>query len=310
MKDLVKRLEDLSPRYGKKEKEAFKLILQWLEGIDIEVQSFKNSVPVGDAKLTVDGEEVECLPSSFVSGRLGEKCIVSSVHTSPEFFDEENINFNPYSKEISLVTFYFSPSVAVRREDVGKIATAEVIKGRVRVRKERYSSKNILVGNLRNPRYLVFCHYDTILSGAVDNSSGVSVCIELVKNYPEILSNVLVVFSGSEELSYDNPVYWGKGYRVFEEEFRELLKNCKAIFVVDCVGFAPAGVTRDEKMLFEVFPVKSFDSVKQRLFLISVKEKYFKEMLSFYHSRLDVVDNLKESYMKQALNLLVKNLKE
>ncbi len=302
MLEIVKDLENFSPRCGKKEKDVAKFIENQLEGIEICVQTFRNSIPQGKAKLEIDGKKIECLPSAFISGKVDEKCLISSVHVSARFFSDANINFNLYCDEISLATFYFAPSIAVRKKDISTIINGENVNGKVSIKKECFISRNLLVGNLKKPKYVVFSHYDTVLNGAIDNSSGTALCIELIKSFPEVLKNVLVVFSGSEELSFDRPIYWGKGYRVFEEEYFSVLKNCKKIIVVDCLGFAQPDFIKS--YLVSAFPVKNLEKIKKKTFLLTVKEKYFSRLWKVYHSKLDREEHISEKYLQKALILL------
>lgn len=157
--------------------------------------------------------------------QFGEEIIEEDV--SPENFEIPNINFNPFCKSVSLTSFYFTPSLAISKKDLHFIINVEEIEGKVKIKKEKFISRNLIIGNLENPRFVIFAHYDTIKKGAIDNSSGVAILLSLIKENPKTLSNTLFVFSGSEELSFEKPIYWGKGYRVFEEEFKEVLKNSK-----------------------------------------------------------------------------------
>jgi len=304
MLEKIKTLENFSPRCGKKEKDAVKYIEKEIAncGLDIEIQEFKNTIPVGKADLEADSEKIECEPTSLISGEFEEKCLISSIHISSRIFSDPNINFNPYCKKISLATFYFAPSVAIRREDVSKIIKSEEIYCKVLVEKERFTSKNILVGNIKKPKHILFAHYDTVLNGAIDNASGTALCIELIQRFPEIVKNNLVVFSGSEELSFDRPIYWGKGYRIFEEEYLELLNKCHSIVVVDCVGFASPEFIKSH--LISAFPINNLEKLKDKIFLLSVKEKYFSKLWNVYHSELDKVDNICKNYLDEALKKL------
>ncbi len=307
MLELIKKLESLSPRCGKREKAAANLIEDHLDGVEIHVQPFRNAVPRGKAELEADGKKIECLPSAFVSGKVNEKCLISSVHVSARYFSDANINFNLYCDEISLATFYFAPSVAVRKEDVPALINAETVNGKVSIKRELFVSRNLLVGNLEKPRYILFSHYDTVLNGAIDNSSGTALCMELIRRFPELLKDVLIVFSGSEELSFDKPVYWGKGYRVFEEEYLSALKNCKRIVVVDCVGFAPPDFIKNYMM--SAFPIKNLEKFEEKTFLLSVKEKYFSKLWEVYHSKLDGEERINEKHMQNAMTLLLSFLR-
>ncbi len=302
--EIVKVLENLSPRTGKREKKAKKYILDFLEGVEVREQKFRNAVPKGSSKLLINGREIESLPSSFVSGKFEGKPLISSLHVSGRYYFSSNINFNPYSNTISLATFYFAPSIAVHRKNVGKILSAESVEAKVKVKKEKFVSANLIIGNLENPKALCFAHYDTVLNGAIDNSSGTAVLLHLIKIRPEILKKICIVLSGSEELSYDKPIYWGKGYRVFEEEYKSLLEKTKRIAVVDCVGFANPVLTK--KLLLEAFPVKMLERIKKKTFLVTGEIEKLETLWKVYHSDLDRVNLLSEKYLKEAENLILK----
>lgn len=308
MLELIKKLEKLSPRKGKNEKKAAELIKTELESFEIFEQKFFNSIPEGKAELICDGEKIPCEASALKTGRIEEKCLISSIHVSARIFFHSNINFNPYCNEISLATFYHAPSIAVEKSYVQKIIEVEEIKGKVKVKKKRFLSRNLLIGNIKNPKAIVFTHYDSVINGAVDNSSGVAVCIKVLKNNPELAKKVLFVFSGSEELSFDFPIYWGKGYRVFEEEYLTLLKKAKKIMVIDCVGVSRSILTK--QFLINAFPIKNLEKFNNKTFLVTSYN--FSKLWKVYHSKLDTLNAgiLKEKYLLQTYKFLVKELKK
>ena len=301
--DIVKELESFSPRIGKREANAKRYILRLLEGTEVKEQRFRNAVPKGRATLRADGEEIPSMPTSFVSGGFEGKPLISSIDVSARYYFNPNINFNPYSDDLSLATFYFAPSIAVRREHVEKILSAERVEARVRIKKERFASANLVVGNTENPKVLCFAHYDTVLHGAVDNSSGSAVLLHLIKTSPRVLRKCAFVFSGSEELSYDKPVYWGKGYRVFEEENRSLMQRVKKILVIDCVGFAPPVATKD--FLLQAFPVKTLEKIRRKTYLIICDLRKIRMLWRVYHTARDTPELLREKYLMQAERLVL-----
>lgn len=309
MLNLVKQLEELSPRIGKREKPAAALIKNALEGIEIKEQSFKNELPDGKSKLLVDGIEILSVSSSFCSGTIDDdKALVSSIHTSPQFFKKPNINFNPYCKEMSLPTFYFYPSIAILRSDVQKVLEAETISGSVKVKKQSFSSTNLLVGNTKNPENIIFAHYDTVMKGAVDNSGSIAMLISLIKNNSGVLSKSLFVFGGSEEFSLDEPIYWGRGYRVFEEEYPSLLECAKKIIVSDGIGLAKPIFCNE--FLLESLPLKNLEKWKTKTNLLVSDTAKINTLWSIYHSKLDTVNMLREEYLENAKKLLVGKLRE
>lgn len=310
-KVIINNLFKLCPIKGKKAIKAAKFIINLLEKYNIgyDIQKITNYIPSGKSKLKIDGENIECIPACFISGKIEEKNIVSNI-LPLENLESPLISFNPYCKEFSLVSFYFTPSINIRGKDVKKIIVAKEIKGKVKIKKEKIKAINISVGNIKNPKNLIISHYDTVLNGAVDNLSGISVMLDIIINKKEkILKNNLFVFCGSEELSYNKPIYWGYGYRKFEEEFFDVFIKTKNIFVIDCIGFDKPYINKDEKLNFEAFPISNFQKIKNKIHLItSITSKNMKNFYSFYHSNLDVPTLLKEEYMENSIKLLIKKL--
>lgn len=300
MIEIIREFEIFYPIKGKRERKFLKyLINEVLKDVSLEIQKFKNEIPESKIRSNVD---LKFENSGLVSGKIEEMNIVSSIHYEGE---QPNINFNPYCEDISLPSFYNAPSVAIAKKDLNKLIDVENVKIKVKVKKEKFSSSNILIGNLNNPKNLIFTHFDTVLKGAVDNSSGVSVVISIIKKFPKLLNNNLFILSGSEELSFENP-YWGCCYRIFEKEFLNLIKNSKRIIVVDSLGFLAPKIFQDKKILWLAFPIRNFELIAKKTFILSSiysKEK-MKVYYSFFHSNLDSIKNLKERYLLHGLKLL------
>ena len=58
MFEIIKKLEEVAPRKGKREKLGVKIIKQELDGFDIYEQKFKNEVPKGNSNLKADGKKI------------------------------------------------------------------------------------------------------------------------------------------------------------------------------------------------------------------------------------------------------------
>lgn len=289
---LIKSLSNFCPIRGKNEKKVVDFLLNILESFNVEVQKFKNVIPdVSNSKI----KPKIGLISTFSSGKIyiEERNIISNFFE----FDRPNINFNPFCQDISLVTFYREPAITISKSDVEKLIELDEIK--VKIKKERFISHNILVGS-KNPRYVVFTHYDTVLSGVCDNISGTSFLIHFILKNQQYLKNTLFVFSGSEELTYYDSTYWGYGYRIFEEEHLDVLKNCKRIVVVDSLGLAKSYI--DKEFLKEAFPIKNLEIFKRKIFLITgINKSYWK----IYHSNLDnlnYIEKIEKNFIKNVLN--------
>jgi hypothetical protein len=289
---LIKKLSSFCPIRGKNEKRATDFLLNVLKGFNVEVQKFKNAIPdISNSKV----KPKIGLISTFSSGKIyvEEGNVISNFFE----FDRPNINFNPFCQDISLVTFYRSPAVTVSKSNIERLMELEEIK--VKVKKERFISHNILVGS-KNPKYVVFTHYDTILNGVCDNISGTSFLLYFILKNPQYLKNTLFVLSGSEELTCYDSIYWGYGYRIFEEEYLDILKNCKRIIVVDSLGLAKSYI--DKKFLKEAFPIKNLETFRKKIFLITGINKNFWKI---YHSNLDnlnCIKKIEKNFIKNVLD--------
>jgi hypothetical protein len=309
--NFIKALTSLGQRQGDVEIRAAEIITDSLEeyGIDHSVDKFITTIPVTRrSSLSVDGKEVPCKGSSFISGSLkGKDNLISSLLTPSQFdFSTPNINFNPYSDKISLSSHYFAPSVAVDKQGLKEVVKGGNVYAEVEVEQYTYESRNILVGNTLNPENILFAHYDSIEQGATDNASSVAVLMALAISFPEILLHSLIVFSGNEELSYDQPIYWGHGYRVFEKMHRSKMEGAKRIFVLDCVGNGKTVHDQDKDFVYLSFPITNLDRWSGK---ISAMRGDFYKMLKVYHSEADDLMELDDDYLEESLSILVNTLK-
>lgn len=306
----IRDLLEFSPRQGKNEVKAAGLIISLLDkfGANYLVQTFGTKVPlIKRAELTADGKKIECKGCSFVSGEIENKdYLISNLTPSSCFLEYPNINFNPKCKTISLDNFYFAPAVTIKTSDLSKVAKAKKVKGKVQVLPFAYESANILVGNIKDPKNILFAHYDSVEKGATDNASGVAVLMDLIISHPETLKGSLYVFSGNEELSYDKPTYWGYGFRAFEKEYYSIMAAAGEIMAVDCVGNGKTNVSCDPHLIKLAFPISNIDKWSGK---ISVVFGDFDKLMSVYHSNNDDIKELKAVYLNEAVELLALKLK-
>ncbi|NQV87993.1 MAG: M28 family peptidase [Parcubacteria group bacterium] len=302
----INDLVQLGARQGSAMQKGAELIIRVLKDNKIEhkVEPFEITIPVIEkAFLNVDGEDVPCKGCSTVSGIIDKKdSIVSSLISSQYLIDVPNINFNPNCEAISQSNFYFVPSVAISRENLEKVVLAKKIRGEVEVERWVGDSFHILVGNSLSPKTIVFAHYDSIGPGAIDNASGVATSLSLLIEKPSLLENTLFVFDGNEELSYDMPVYWGHGFRVFQKKYPNLFKVAKQIIAVDCVGNGPSEVITDPKIIKLAFPIDNIDLHSSKISTIGANIEH---LMTVYHSDLDAPSLIEEKYLEQAEKLIL-----
>ncbi len=305
----TKKLSALGERQGKIAIQASVLIENTLKDFNINysVEVSESFIPkTNSVSLIADGKNIPCKSTAFKSGVIsGKENIISSLIPSRFLIDEPNINFNPSCDGISRSNFYFSPSVAINRKDLPVVVNAESVRLKVSIKKIAIKNRQILVGNRKNPDTIIFSHYDSIGPGAIDNASGVSTAIGAIIKSPSCLDRVLFVFDGNEELSYDYPTYWGKGFRDFEKKHPNLLEACEKIIVVDCVGNGKPVCQINENISYLAFPVKNVKKWSSKIFNLSGD---IGDLMKVYHSDLDTPNKIKNHFLELAINLLSKKL--
>ena len=304
--DIIKDLEKFSPRNNEESiNNTSKYIKENLEkvGIDFFDQYFKVSIPFDEGSYIIldNGEKIIGKANSFVSGYFEEKNIYSSQNINQEI-NIPHINYNQYYDAFSGVIFYDFPVINIKKSDLIKVINSEEIKVYVNVKRKLIKNENILVGNIENPKNIIFTHFDTIFNGALDNSSGTATLLYGIINNKINLKENLIVFSGCEELSYDRPYYWGYGYRIFEYEYKEILEKSKKIIVYDMLGHSKPTLTKE--YIKEAFPIMS-EYLYEKSILISESNN---DWIKFYHSDADTIDKINEYYIEEGLNLLLKIL--
>lgn len=300
---IIKRLISFSPRQLENETKAGNFILDVLSDFRelISIQRFKNSIPVPyEYHLFADNRKIRCEPNCFIGGRINGN-VISSLDWGLDC-DQPNINFNPKCETISFASFYFSPSLAVSRKNAFKISKAKKVIGKVKIKRVSFESFNILVGNAKNPTNIVFTHYDSIGKGAIDNASGVAVLLRTILDNPEKLRSNLFVIAGQEELSFDKPIYWGRGYKVFEEKYSSTLKRSKKIVIVDSVGNGGTLISNRLELLEQAFPIKNLKQFKNKCSIVTGN---FSKLMTVYHSDLDDLKEIEIKFLIEAKSKLL-----
>ncbi len=306
---LVKQLSDLGERQGKIAEQASVLIERTLTdfGIRYSVEVVKSFIPkTTSIKLTADKKSIPCRSTSLKGGVFsGKENLVSSLIPSRFLIDNQNINFNPQCDGISRSNFYFAASVAIDRKDLSIVMKAKDVTAKVVIKKNPINNRQILVGTTKKPDTIIFAHYDSIGPGAIDNASGVSTAIGTIIKDPAYLERALFVFDGNEELSFDYPTYWGRGFRDFEKRHQNLPESCKRIVVVDCVGNGEPTCEKNENISYLAFPVQNIKKWSHKIFNLSGD---INKLMPVYHSDLDTVHTLKRRYLDSAIELLSKKI--
>lgn len=309
MMSCIRSLIACSPRQLAGERKAFEFLSSLLEkyGVQYKVQSFRTFIPIMEkAELRCDGKKMEAEACSFVSGNIeGKDVLLSSAMPSRYCHDIANINVNPSCPVIAPGNHYFAPALAVSHETLGKILTAKKIRGSVRVRKTTHVSNNILIGNATSPDTLCFAHYDSIKAGAIDNASGVSVMLSVILGKSELLKTCLFVLAGNEELSYDEPTYWGHGFRALQKERPALFKKAKQIIAVDCVGNGPPQIITDMGTVSRAFPIANAAAFASKTMLLTGD---FNQLMTVYHSERDDGRGIKKKYLEETRDVLLREI--
>lgn len=299
--DIIKTLSEMGERQFAVEQQARAYIEGFLATANVifTVQEYETYLPKYNAwSLLADGENIECLPCGLVSGEVkSADVLLSSLISSQKNFYDANINFNPRCEAISRSNHYMAPALAVKASDVGKILQARTVEGCIEVEKTSHTSANILVGNAVNPKTLIVSHYDSISSGAVDNASGTALSLKLIVESEKLLSDTLFILCGNEELSYDETIYWGHGYREFEAAYQDIIRTVEKIIVLDSFGYSPTELITDIDVVRLAFPISS---IRKNLSKITLLSGSYTELMAFYHAENDKLEFIKEKYFTEA----------
>ena len=308
--EIIKTLAKLGTRQGAVARRACTFIDTLLKKnkIPFLVETFDTYIPVvQEARLVIDGKKQPCVGCGMTSGDIPTTHIASSLMSSRFLIDTPTIYFNPKCPVPSPTNFSFAPAIAIAPGILEKLVYARQAKASLRVRKQKTEASFLLVGNRVNPKTIIFSHYDSLGPGAIDNASGTAVALSVATRCSKenILDETLFVFDGNEEISYDYPVYWGHGYRVFEERYQALLKNAKAVLVVDCVGNGRNYFIQDETILKLAFPLKNVEQIKHKTWLLSGD---IEDLMTVYHSEKDTTKKVSLRQLRQAEDILFERI--
>lgn len=302
--NLLKSLVSISPRRGNNEPLAAELIKKFLkeQNIPFSIQEFPASVPVmTKAELNVDGKNIPCLGTSFVSGSITNN--VSIQEPFEKTGAKEMIIYNPISKGICAQSLREVPALAVNIKYVDILKSSKNISGRVEVTKEDFTSQNILVGNTINPKKAIFAHYDSVVgSGALDNAVAVDVLYKTIISNRSLLKDYLFVFAGCEEESISNhDGYYG--FEMFDSKYASILNSTKEIIIIDGIGVSEPYWTHEN--IDWVFGIPRLSEIESKVVLMENDQSIVRQ---YYHSLLDTLEILDQKYINQARELLIDKL--
>jgi hypothetical protein len=302
---VLDKLVAIGPRRGLNEQKAAEIIKKCLSdnNIEFQTQEFETTIPdCKKAELFADDVAIPCVGASFVSGIVDNNSLVLNSFTAES--ESSMIIFNPVSHGVCLQMYKNTPTVAINRDSVVQLVMANDIRGEVVVEHLTYQTENILVGNSTNPKKIIFAHYDSIVGGgAVDNAGAVEVVMQTILNNSVMLKTYLFVFAGSEEesVSSHDGLY---GFEIFNRDYAHLLDNASEILVLDGVGITEPSFISDH--MDWVFYVPEDKKTRKILWMQNDQT----EVMKYYHSSLDSIDNLKQEYLDQAKELLKKQIND
>lgn len=306
----IKQLSALGERQLETETQAANLIRDILRQYQLNFIEQKYQVDIPrfiKHQLLVDGQQIDSLPTGLVSGMITKQDqILSSLISSQLNINDANINYSEVCPTISKNNFYHAPALAINFKDLDKIKNAVTIKGEIEVERANHESINFLIGNIESPKHILFCHYDSWGPGAIDNASGTALLFQLALENKQLLETSLFVISANEEISYDYPVYWGHGYRVFEQAYLKALETSNQIIVVDCLGHAEPTITDDPNMIKLGFPIVNQKKLSPKIKMIDAD---INKLMEFYHSSLDTPEKIQANHLDQAFERIKRLIK-
>ncbi len=301
-------LTRLGTRQGKMADKALGYLCRTLRAskVDFVIESFSTCIPMfKKAELVIDEKRIGCVGCGLTSGRIPTTSTASSLVSSRLMIDTPVIYCNAKCPVPSPTNFSFAPAIGVSPAILKRLVSAKSSRASLVVKKQKTIGHYLLVGNMKDPKTLVFSHYDSLGPGAVDNASGTAIALSAAAelNRKGDLGSTLFVFDGNEEVSYDYPTYWGHGYREFEKRYSKLLKKAERIIVADCVGQGKSAFIKDPHIVNLAFPLKGIHDLKGK---ISILSGNFEKLMAVYHSELDLSTQISGVDLERARKLLVR----
>jgi len=291
-----------TPRFWENEVKTanyIKKVLEWY-WLKYYTQKYNVSYPKWENYwLFVDWEMLEVLPCWFKSGEFKNNFKIIDSSNLELSSEKSIISYNSKCDFVSTPVIYENTALAVKKQDIEKIKTAENIYGFLEVSKYDFIWENIFLGNIQDPKKIIFCHYDSFWWGALDNWTWTSLLLLLSKKLD--LSNYLIVFAGSEEISLENTdEYWCYGYRKFEEKYLSLMEKTKEIIIFDSFGYKENEIIADKNILKEAFLIKN----KNLLDKVKMYASKFEYILENYHTPADTPEKITNIDFEEILSII------
>jgi hypothetical protein len=306
---IIEDLAALGERQFKRNRQAAGIITRTLEEASVPhaYETYLTQLPeYVRAEVSADGVAIPCQGSGLVSGQIDSAdALISSLISSQQNPFTPNLNFNPRCKEISRSNHYFAPALSIAAADVSRVLAAQQVRGVLEVERRDCETGFFLVGNREDPETIVFSHFDSIGPGAVDNASGVALTMQLIIGNPSLLERVLFVIDGNEELSYDVGIYWGYGYRVFEERYLRLLDGAERLLVLDSFGYSAPELITDIAILTLALPLREIQHYSAKMKLLSGS---YEGLMSFYHASNDLPELIDDDHWTASKRLIEREL--
>jgi len=286
--ELMHRFRELTPRLWENEERVLQMIEGFLGKGKVYRQDFRVMYPLYEYEFLINGKDVFALPAGIKSGEV-DKVFINGLDVEeavlPSFF-----TYNPFCRTASTPSFYNATSLAISSSVMGHLQITDDYYAKLKVKFKRFKSGNLLVGNMSDPRTIVFTHFDSLWGGVIDNAVGVAILLVLLKYGVVDKKKVLVVFAGSEELNIEGrEVDWAKGYKMFLEDYSDLALNAEKIYIVDVIGRSKESfrIHANESILNKAFP---FEELKEGNEIFKKAKGIFNDfesIKSIYHSPLD-----------------------
>jgi len=298
----LKNLHYLAPRFWENEIKSANYVKNILYSLKIPfiVQNYEVSYPHWEEYfLKVDNEFLEVLPCWFKGWYFINNFKLEDSSSLEPVYDNFVIAYNNKSNNISTPIIYPNLWLAINKNDVNKVKNAKIVEWYLKVSKYNFTGENILVWNLKEPKKILICHYDSFWGWSLDNWTWTALLLSLVKEID--LTNYLILFAWSEEISLDEyEKYWCYWYRQFEKEYSFLIESAKEIIIFDSFWYKKNEIITDINILKEAFLIENTNILPK----VKMYASKFEYILENYHTPSDTPDKIDNINFSEILSLI------